>query len=110
MTIKVLAGPILRRTTKSRVCVWLATSEAMRLQLTVSDTGNNPLGTGAMDDMNPEGIQLGEHLFVHLLPARSEKPSGYPFDTLHRTCGTDAAYRKSGKHAPARAQVPPERK
>jgi hypothetical protein len=82
MTKKVLAGPILRRTTKSRVCVWLATSEPMHLQLTVSDTDNNPLGTGSMDDMNPEGIQLGEDLFVHLLQARSENASGYPFDTL----------------------------
>ncbi len=82
MTNKVLAGPILRRTTKNRVCVWLATSEAMRLRLTVSDTSNNPLGTGAMDDMNPKGIQIGEHLFVHLLKARSENSSGYPSDTL----------------------------
>jgi hypothetical protein len=82
MTKKVLAGPILRRTTKNRVCVWLATSEAMRLQLTISDTGHHPLGTGTMDVMNPEGIQLGQRLFVHLLQARSEKSSGYPFDTM----------------------------
>jgi hypothetical protein len=82
MTNKVLAGPILRRTTKSRVCVWLATSEAMRLQLTITDTGNNPLGTGTTDPMNPEGVRLGERLYVHLLQARSEDSSGYPFDTL----------------------------
>jgi hypothetical protein len=81
-TIKVLAGPILRRTTKNRVCVWLATSEPMQLQLTVSDIDANPLGTGGMDAMNPQGIQLGEHLFVHLLQAKSGEPSGYSVDTL----------------------------
>lgn len=82
MTNNVLAGPILRRTTKSRVCVWLATSTPMQLQLTVTDTGNNPLGTGGMDARNPQGIQLGENLFVHLLQARADDASGYPLDTL----------------------------
>lgn len=82
MTNKVLAGPILRRTTKNRVCVWLATSGPMQLQLTISDTQDNQLGTGGMDAMNLKGIQLGEHLFVHLLQARSEQPTGYPVDTL----------------------------
>ena len=82
MTNKVLAGPILRRTTRSRVCVWLATSEPMHLQLTITDTGDNPLGAGGMDALNPRGVQLGEHLFVHLLQARSENSAGYPLDTL----------------------------
>lgn len=82
MTSKVLAGPILRRTTKSRVCVWLATPEPVCLQLTVTGGDNNPLGTGGMDAMNLRGVQLGEHLFVHLLQARSGDPSGYPLDTL----------------------------
>ncbi len=82
MTNKVLAGPILRRTTKNRVCVWLATSEPMQLQLTITDCTENILGTGAMDTRYPQGIQLGKHLFVHLLQARPKDTSGYPFDTL----------------------------
>lgn len=82
MTHKILAGPILRRTTKNRVCVWLVTSEAMQLQLTVSDSSYTPLGTGGMDARNPRGIQLGEHLFVHLLQARAGRFTGYPVDTL----------------------------
>ncbi|MCI5115536.1 MAG: hypothetical protein D3912_12095 [Candidatus Electrothrix sp. AX1] len=82
MTNKVLAGPILRRTTKNRVCVWLATSEPMQLQLTITDCTENILGTGAMDTRYPQGIQLGKHLFVHLLQARPKGTSGYPFDTL----------------------------
>jgi hypothetical protein len=82
MTNTVLAGPILRRTTKRRVCVWLATSEPMHLKLTVADIDNHPLGIGTMDERNPEGLQLGKHLFVHLLQARSESSTGYPFDTL----------------------------
>lgn len=82
MTNKVLAGPILRRTTKNRVCVWLATSEPMQLQLTVTDSNENIIGTGGMDQMNPQGIQLGEHLFVHLLQARPNDTSDYPVDTL----------------------------
>ncbi len=82
MSNKVLAGPILRRTTRNRVCVWLATSEPMQLQLAVTDSNDNPLGTGGMNAMNPNGIQLGEHLYVHLLQARAEDSSGYPLDTL----------------------------
>ena len=82
MTNKVLAGPILRRTTTSRVCVWLATSERMHLQLNILDTQGNSLGTGGMDELNLEGVQLGGNLFVHLLQARSGAASGYPSDTL----------------------------
>ncbi|MCI5158070.1 MAG: hypothetical protein D3906_06435 [Candidatus Electrothrix sp. AUS1_2] len=82
MTNNVLAGPILRRTTKNRVCVWLATSEPMQLKLIVTDCNEKNLGTGGMDDRNPHGIQLGEHLFVHLLQARPEDASDYPFDTF----------------------------
>jgi len=82
MTTKVLAGPILRRTTKNRVCVWLATSRPMQLQLTVFDSSSNTLGLGGMGPMNPKGVQLGEGLFVHLLQARSVHSSGYALDTL----------------------------
>jgi len=35
-----------------------------------------------MEEMNLCGIQLGEHLFVHLLQARAERSPGYPVDTL----------------------------
>ncbi|MCI5148669.1 MAG: hypothetical protein D3916_04645 [Candidatus Electrothrix sp. MAN1_4] len=82
MTNKVLAGPILRRTTKNRVCVWLATSEPMQLELTITSCNENILGTGGMDPMNPQGIELGKHLFVHLLQARPRDASAYPADTL----------------------------
>jgi hypothetical protein len=82
MTNKVLAGPILRRTTKNRVCVWLATSESIQLKLTITDCNKDILGTGGMDQRNPQGIQLGKHLFIHLLQARPKEKSGYPPDTL----------------------------
>ena len=83
MEKKVLAGPILRRTTKNRVCVWLATSEPMTLQLTVIDAKKKTVGKGDMNNrMNPQGIQLGERLFVHLLQARSANTSGYKTDAL----------------------------
>jgi len=83
MENKILAGPILRRTTKNRVCVWLATAEPMCLELTVFDVQNNTLGKGGMDKRNSQGIKLGERLFVHLLQARPLEETGeYLVDTL----------------------------
>jgi len=83
MTQQILAGPILRRTTQNRVCVWLATAEKMQLRLTVTGSDKKRLGLGGMDALNPEGIQLGDRLYVHLLQARpDDAENGYPLDSL----------------------------
>lgn len=70
MATKLLAGPILRRTTKNRVCVWLATAQPMSLRLTVTDTQGNTLGQSDLKDLNEHRAQLGENLWIYLLQAK----------------------------------------
>src|SRR5512147_1804423 len=86
MEAKVLAGPILRRTTKNRVCVWLAASAPMSLQLTVMDAQKNPLGRSKLANLGEQQARLGKNLYVYLLQARSDNAAGYPFDALMYYC------------------------
>lgn len=82
MTAKLLAGPILRRTTKNRICVWLATAQSMSLRLTVTDAEGKSLGQSNVEDLNEQRVQLGEKLWIYLLQARPNEDAGFPIDTL----------------------------
>ncbi len=91
MAAQLLAGPILRRTTKNRVCVWLATSNPMTLQLTITDVhGNEQIGKSDLKSLNEQRVQLGKNLWVYLLQAKpnedAESPDAqksiFPLDTL----------------------------
>lgn len=82
MSIELLAGPILRRTTKNRVCVWLATAEPVSLQLTVTDAQGVTLGQSNLDDLKEQHVQLGKNLWVYLLQARPNENTVFPTDGL----------------------------
>jgi len=86
MEARILAGPILRRTTKNRVCVWLATSEPMSLQLTVMDSQNKSLGQSKSANLNEQRVRLGRNLYVYLLQARPDDGAGFPSDALMYYC------------------------
>lgn len=86
METKLLAGPILRRTTKHRVCVWLATSEPMSLQLTVMDAEKNPLAQSRLASLGEQRVRLGRNLYVYLLQARADDGAGFPSDALMYYC------------------------
>ena len=52
---EILAGPILRRTEATRVCVWIATKRKMRVEGIVYDTrkqDNVQIGRGAMTSLS----------------------------------------------------------
>lgn len=82
MTTKLLAGPILRRTTINRVCVWLATSQPVPLRLVITDLRGNPLGQSILDDVNKQRVQLGKNLIVYLLQARPDNNAEFPRNAL----------------------------
>ena len=82
MDTNVLAGPILRRTTKNRVCVWLATSAELNLQLTVMDAQQKVLGQSVLASLPQQHAQLGANLHIYLLQARPDSNDGYPADVL----------------------------
>ncbi len=79
---KVLAGPILRRTTRNRVCVWLATTAPLSLQLTVMDARNNRLGQSKLASLGEQRVRLGKDLYVYLLQARPDDGATFPVDAL----------------------------
>ncbi|MDD5268333.1 MAG: hypothetical protein PHO08_14595 [Methylococcales bacterium] len=83
MTTTLLAGPILRRVTPNRVCVWVATQEKPEtLKLEVVSSKNEVLGESKTDDLPLPYFQIGKKLFVCLLQARAKLETGYPLDTL----------------------------
>jgi hypothetical protein len=75
-----LAGPILRRTESSRVCIWVATSTDVRVRAEIFDheSGSKSLPIGAGTS---QGVQLGPRLFVHLVEA-TPKRGTFPGDKL----------------------------
>jgi hypothetical protein len=66
--IDLLAGPIVRRTTENRVCVWVATRYKMPLQLTIMNTDGD-IGNSSLDNLGESCCKLGENLYVYLLQA-----------------------------------------
>ncbi len=82
MTTNLLAGPILRRTTKNRICVWLATSNPMPLRLTIIDHQDTILGQSDFKDLNQHRLQLGKNLWIYLLQAKPNQDTTFPFDEL----------------------------
>lgn len=93
MATTLVAGPILRRTTKNRVCVWVATALPTLLRLTVTDTQGNRLGQSNLEDLSEQCVQLGKNLCAYLLQARPDQGAGFPVDTLlcYRLDEVDAA-------------------
>ncbi len=82
MATQLLAGPILRRTTIHRVCVWLVTAQPYTLQLTISDSTGKELGRNLPEDLQQQGVKLGKSLYIYLLQAHPAAAEGYPQDTL----------------------------
>jgi PhoD-like phosphatase len=77
-----LAGPILRRVTLSRVCVWFATERKMSFKLTIQN-GSQAIGVSDITKIDTERCQLGGNLFVYLLVAQPIANEGvFPFDEL----------------------------
>ena len=72
-----LAGPVLRRAERDRVCVWMCTAGPVRPALLVyraSGGHGEVLGSGTA-----ESVRLGERLYVHLLtgtPRAGRFPAG----------------------------------
>ena len=76
----ILAGPILRRVTENRVCVWIASSKPVHYQLQIKDQQSVQLG--GSDRGKFTDIQVGENLWVNLFEAWPEKDSQFPRDEL----------------------------
>lgn len=64
-----LAGPILRRTTRNRICVWLALDKPLDLSLEILDVNENLVGASKQEKLSASRIQLGDNLYVYLLCA-----------------------------------------
>lgn len=82
MATKLLAGPILRRTTTHRICVWLATAQPILLRLTITDLRGNLLGQSILKNLDTQCVQLGRNLYIYLLQARPKIDNEFPRDTL----------------------------
>ncbi|WP_333876323.1 hypothetical protein [Methylobacter sp.] len=79
MNTSLLAGPILRRATPNRVCVWFATVELINLTLQIISKDGKVLGESTQNNY----CRLGQNLFVYLLQARCNDPTQtYPVDAF----------------------------
>lgn len=81
MTSTLLAGPIVRRVTKNRVCVWLATSRPVILKLEILNEDRQILAFSNPADLASQSLAAGKNLHIYLLQAR---PIGntFPVDRL----------------------------
>ena len=77
-----LAGPILRRATEKRVCVWFSTKQAFDVRLDVLTTSNEMLGQSNTDKLYSQRTQLGENLVIYLLEARCPDDLIFPVDEI----------------------------
>lgn len=82
MLDNILAGPILRRTTKNRICVWLALDCKHNLSLEILDLHKIVVGRSKPDELEACRFQLGNHLYVYLLQAYSDSQGYFPTNTL----------------------------
>ncbi len=83
----ILAGPILRRTTQNRICVWLALDSPQQLSLQIIEANKpeNVLGVSRDDELAASHVQLGEKLFIYLLqayPDQNQNQGLFPTNTL----------------------------
>jgi len=78
MLNNILCGPILRSTTRNRICVWIALDCAPDLTLEILDLNENPVGRSDPNELKSCRFQLGNRLHVYLLQA-------YPLDTEYQT-------------------------
>ncbi|OZG71096.1 hypothetical protein BTA51_22200 [Hahella sp. CCB-MM4] len=77
----IVAGPILRRTTENRVCVWIALSEQVNIELKVIDPNDHLLGISSSASQTLH--KIGRHFYVALLEARPLRESDkFPKDQL----------------------------
>ena len=89
MLNNILAGPILRRTTQDRVCVWLALDNSQRdLKLEILDKDEQVLGESKLDELAASQFPLGQNLFIYLLKA-------YPTGNANFKTGVPLYYRLS---------------
>jgi hypothetical protein len=85
MTTSILAGPILRRTTQNRICVWLAldSEQDLTLEIVEAENQNNLLGISRADELLFSRFKLGQRLYVYLLQAYpTDGKNVFPINTL----------------------------
>ncbi|MCK9394468.1 MAG: hypothetical protein M0Q44_02630 [Methylobacter sp.] len=88
MLNNILAGPILRSTTRNRICVWLALDSEQDITLEILDLKETPIGRSDPDELKSCSFQLGNGLYVYLLQAypldagQIDKQHHYPTSTL----------------------------
>lgn len=77
---EILAGPILRRVTENRVCVWIASSKPLHYQLQIKNQQLALLGSSDRGKFTE--IKVGENLWVSLFEAWPDEGSQFPRDEL----------------------------
>ena len=90
MTSTLLAGPIVRRVTKNRVCVWLATSRPVILKLEILNEDRQILAFSNPADLKSQSLAAGKNLHIYLLQARPigntfPVDGGFNFEVQHLT-------------------------
>jgi len=79
-----LAGPILRRTDKNRVCIWFATSNDATISIAIYQNSNSAVSIAQCPENAGKAnkIKLGQHLYVHLLEIIPDNNAQFPVDEI----------------------------
>jgi hypothetical protein len=96
MLDSILAGPILRRTTPNRVCVWIALTCDTHLALEVLTLDGAVVGLSKPDELSTSRFQIGRNLYVYLLQAYpTEQQVHFATETLYYYRLFDAQFNPS---------------
>ncbi len=79
--LDIIAGPILRRTEKTRACIWLVTDKAIQVSGIIYQQNNNSLIelASSANSHGHQQIKISETCFVHLVQVTHSQ--GLPTDT-----------------------------
>src|SRR5690606_13124301 len=69
----VLAGPILRRLSSERLCLWLVTSQRMEMSLEIGPQGD-AMQQLALGEDHCRVLPLGRHAYLSLIEVELEDP------------------------------------
>ena len=75
----ILCGPIVRRTTPSEVCIWIATEDGEQLGGEIRDRATQAV-VGI--DHGTRKVKLGDNFFVHLIRVRPQGTQPFAQDTI----------------------------
>lgn len=79
--VEIIAGPILRRVTRDRLVLWLATSKPVDIRLCLyRHEDGQCFFSGDISEFSPQPVQIGAQAYIYLIDYKAKEP--FPEEVL----------------------------